>query len=162
MPGRGRGRVVSRQEGNYQGIELQTGVVPLQSHLWLCDLCPFWTCFSSGTPPAGEDGAGAAAAHPSAVIWRVSPACFRVAWSQSRPGRYLYKPSTPGPRPCHGERRKVTDSRKCGLEGTAGGQGRAALPIRRGHSEAASRTTFPIQHVIGRLCYGYCKATHGQ
>ena len=30
MPGRGRGRVVSHQEENYQGIVLQTRVVSLQ------------------------------------------------------------------------------------------------------------------------------------
>lgn len=30
VPGRGRGRAVSRQEENYRGIVLQTSVVPLQ------------------------------------------------------------------------------------------------------------------------------------
>lgn len=85
-------------------------------------------------------------------------ASFISLGSASAPAREIpYKRGVLGHGPALG--RDKGSPTHAGLAGIAGGQGRAALPIRRGHSAAASGTTFPTQRVNGCGC---CRATHGQ
>lgn len=117
MPGRARGRVVSRQEENYEGIAF-----PLQ-----VSVLAFWPmpCFSPGTQQAGGSKAGlllptprgagpfAPAAHPSqrprqridcrAAIWRILPALFPLARSQPKAGNNLQTQQLPGQGPATGK-----------------------------------------------------------